>query len=212
MPMTQLCSSQAHCRRFSISCRVQGWGGIEVRNLPQFTAILPQFFSNASIQKFQFSPEEKSFSPFAVTRHTVCFCVLMCPTCRLCGRTLFCFCVPKMSSTSGDGDCGNGKRPVKRGKRQGGQKGGALCMPCAEIANWVRNWSNKPFCKKSCAPLLLMAGIESGDQKEMYHNFYRNYTAFFRNFPQFYRNFSWLGGPPVQGSCWRSTERSQVNR
>ena len=27
-----------------------------------FTAILPQFFSDASIQKFHFSPEEKSFS------------------------------------------------------------------------------------------------------------------------------------------------------
>ena len=99
-----------------------GGGGIEVRNLPQFTTILPQFFSDASIQKFQFSPEEKSFSLFAVTRHTVRFCVLICPAYHLCGRTLFCFCVPKMSSTSGDSDSGKGKRPVKRGKGQGGQK------------------------------------------------------------------------------------------
>ena len=72
---------------------------------------------------------------------------------------------------------------------------GALCMLCAEIANWVRNWSKKPFCQKSCAPLLLVAGIESGDQKEMYRNFYRNFTAIFRSFPQFYRNFFRFGGP-----------------
>ena len=52
---------------------------------------------------------------------------------------------------------------------------------CAEIANWVRNWSKKPFCKKSCAPL--------------YCNFYHNFTAIYRNFPQFYRNFFRLGGP-----------------
>ena len=64
-------------------------------------------------------------------------------------------------------------------------------MLCAEIANWVRNWSKKPFSQKSCAPLLLMAGIESGDQKEMY----RNFTAIFRNFPLVYRNFFRLGGP-----------------
>ena len=60
----------------TVRCAHAGGGGIEVRNLPQFTAILPQFFSDASIQ---FSPEEKSFSLFAVTRHTVCFCVLICP-------------------------------------------------------------------------------------------------------------------------------------
>ena len=35
-----------------------GGGGIKVRNLPRVTAILPQFFNDASIQKFQFSPEE----------------------------------------------------------------------------------------------------------------------------------------------------------
>ena len=78
-------------------------------------------------------------------------------------------------------------------------------MLCAEIANWVRKWSKKPFCKKSCAPLLLMAGIESGDQKEMYRNFYRNFAAIFRNFLQFYRNFFRLGGPqsppPPKGCC-----------
>ena len=96
------------------------WGGGDCG--PQFTAILPQFFSDASIQKFHFSPEEKSFPPFAVTRHTAGVCVLICPACHLCGSTLFCFCVPKMSSTSGDSDSGNGKRPVNRGKGQGGQK------------------------------------------------------------------------------------------
>ena len=83
---------------------------------------LLQFFSDASSQKFHFSPKENSFPPFAVTRHTVHVRVLICLACHLCGRTLFCFCVPKMSSTSGDSDSGNGKRPVKRGKGQGGQK------------------------------------------------------------------------------------------
>ena len=42
-----------------------------VRNLPQFTAILPQLFSLASVQKFHFSPEEFFFTPTAITRHTV---------------------------------------------------------------------------------------------------------------------------------------------
>ena len=88
-------------------------GGVEVRNLLQFTAILLQFFSDASVQKFQFSPEEQSFSLFAVARHTVRFCVLICPSYHLCGWTLFCFCVPKMSSTFGDSDSGKGKRSVK---------------------------------------------------------------------------------------------------
>ena len=72
-----------------------GGGGIAVRSLPQFTAILPHFFSNASFQKFHSSPEENSCPPFAVTRHTVRVCVLICPACHLCGRTLVCFCVPK---------------------------------------------------------------------------------------------------------------------
>ena len=103
-----------------------GGGGIAVRDLPQFTAILPQFFSDASIQKFHFSPEENSFPPFTVARHTVRRCVLICPACHLCGKTLFCFCVPKMSSISGGSDSGNGKSLVKRGKGQGGQK-----APCA---------------------------------------------------------------------------------
>ena len=40
-----------------------GGGGFAVRNFPQFTAILPQFFSDASIQKFHFSPEENTFLP-----------------------------------------------------------------------------------------------------------------------------------------------------
>ena len=218
-------------RCFGAFCRLltsaYNWGGgIEVRNLPQFTAILPQSFSDASIQKFQFSPEEKIFSLFAVTRHTVRFCVLICPAYHLCGRTIFCFCVPKMSSTSGDRNSGKGKRPVKFGKGQGGQKARyatqmtpaarapqypderftvkqtdaeerlwTVTSTCAAIANWVRNWSKKPFCKKSGAPLLLMAGIECGDQKEMYRNVYRNFTAIYRNFPQFYRNFFRLGGP-----------------
>ena len=83
-----------------------------------FTAILPQFFSDASIQKFHFPPEEKYTSP----SHTVRVCALICPACHLCGRTLFSFCVPKMSSTPGDSDLGNGKRPVKPGKGQSGQK------------------------------------------------------------------------------------------
>ena len=48
-----------------------GDGGVEVRNLPQFTAILPHFFSYVSIQNFHFSPEEKFFTPFAVTKYTV---------------------------------------------------------------------------------------------------------------------------------------------
>ena len=99
-----------------------GGRGIAVHNLPHFTAILPQLFSDASIQEFHFSPKENSFPTFAVTRHTVRLCVLICPACHLCGRTLFCFCVPKMSPTPGDSDSGNGKRPVKRGKGQGGQK------------------------------------------------------------------------------------------
>ena len=99
-----------------------GGGVFAVRNLPQFTAILPQFFSDASIQKFYFSPQENSFPPFAVTRHNVRVCVLICPACHLCGRTLVCLCVPKMSSTSGDSDSGNGKRPVKCGKGQRGPK------------------------------------------------------------------------------------------
>ena len=121
-------------------------GGIEVRNLPQFTPILPQFFSDVSIQKFQFSPEEKSFSLFAVTRHTVRLCVLICPACHLSGRTLFCFCVPKMSSTSGDSDSGKGKRPVKRGKGQGGQKAryATQMTPAARAAQCP----NKPFTVK----------------------------------------------------------------
>ena len=77
-------------------------GGNEARNLPQFKAILPHFLSDNSIQKIHFSPEENSFPPFAVTRHTVRVCVLICIACHLCGRTLFCFCVPRMPSTSGD--------------------------------------------------------------------------------------------------------------
>ena len=106
-----------------------GWGAIAVRNLPQFTAILPQFFSDASIQKFHCSQRKTLSLPslslgtlYAVTRHTVRVCVLICPACHLCGRTLFCFCVPKLSSTFGDSDSGNGKRPVKCAKGQGGQK------------------------------------------------------------------------------------------
>ena len=239
--------------------------------------------------------------------------------------TLFFFCVPKMLSTAGDSDSGKGKRPVKRGKGQGGQKaryatqmtpaaraaqyphkpftvkqtdaGERLwCLCCgkpvshqtktyvgtefrdisgpAHLLQWWEarpaspfkdrvlflvcmvmgtssverffsfckyadtdqrySTSNnarrvafmahymvhcacyvlklpigcvidqkKPFCKKSCAPLLLMSGIESGDQKEMYRNFYRNFTVIFRHFPQFHRNFFRLGGPqsppPPQG-------------
>ena len=75
---------------------------------------------------------------------------------------------------------------------------GALCMLCAEIANWVRNWSQKPFFQKSCAPLLLMAGIESGDQKEMYRNFYCNFIAISRNFPQFFQAWGTANPPPPQ--------------
>ena len=52
---------------------------LQVCNLTHFTAILPQFFSDPSIQKFYFiiyfSLEENSFTSFAVTRHTVrCVC------------------------------------------------------------------------------------------------------------------------------------------
>ena len=53
------------------------------------------------------------------------------------------------------------------------------CRKAHYPANWVHNWSKKPFCKKSCAPPLLMAGIESGDRKEKYRNFYRNFTPIF---------------------------------
>ena len=56
---------------------------------------LPQFFSDASIQNFHFSPEESSFPTFAVTRHTVRVCVLICRACHLCGRTLSVFVFPK---------------------------------------------------------------------------------------------------------------------
>ena len=76
---------------------------------------------------------------------------------------------------------------------------GALCMLCAEIANWVRNWSNAPFCQKSCAPRLLMAGIESGDEKEMYRNFYRNFTAIFRNFTAIFVGLGDRIPPPPPG-------------
>ena len=59
---------------------------------------------------------------------------------------------------------------------------------------------------------MLMAGIESGDQKEMYRNFYRNFTAIFRNFPQFYHNFSCLGdrntpAPPPQCFAMEGSHR-----
>ena len=71
--------------------------GIEVRNLPQF-------FNEASIQNFHFSPRGNFFPslPPPVTRRTVRVRVLICPACHLCGRTLFCFCVPKMSCTDTD--------------------------------------------------------------------------------------------------------------
>jgi hypothetical protein len=78
---------------------MQYWGGgIEVRNLPQFTAIFPQFFSDVSIQKFQFSPEENlSLSSlslgtlyvyvFSYVLHVICvagrFSVFVFPKCRL---------------------------------------------------------------------------------------------------------------------------------
>ena len=65
--MTQGCFSRVIFR----------WGGgkIAVRNLPQFTAILPQFFSDAPIQNFHFSPAKISFTRFIVARHTIrCMC------------------------------------------------------------------------------------------------------------------------------------------
>jgi hypothetical protein len=46
-----------------------------------------------------------------------------------------------------------------------------MCRKAHHPTNWVHNWSKKPFCKKPCAPPLLMAGIQSRDQKEMYRNF-----------------------------------------
>ena len=72
-------------------------GGGELRSTisSNLTAILPQFFSDASIQKFHFSLEENSFPTFAVTRHTVRVCVFICPACHLCGRTLSVFVFPK---------------------------------------------------------------------------------------------------------------------
>ena len=69
--------------------------------------------------------------------------------------------------------------------------------------NWVHTWSKNPFCKKCCAPLLLMAGIESGDPKEMYCNFYRIFTAIYHNFTAI---FSGLGDyPPGWGVELNST-------
>ena len=63
----------------------------------------PQFYHNFSVvllfKNFIF-PLRKILS-LPVTGHTVRVRVLICPACHLCGRTLFCFCVPKMSSLLG---------------------------------------------------------------------------------------------------------------
>ena len=56
----------------------QSWGGgIAVRNLPHFTAILPQFFFSVMplFKNFIFPLPKNSFTPLADTRHTVrCMC------------------------------------------------------------------------------------------------------------------------------------------
>ena len=53
---------------------------------------------------------------------------------------------------------------------------------CAEIANWVHNWSKKSFCKKYCAP--------------MYRKFYRNFTAIYRNFTTIFSGLGDRNPPP----------------
>ena len=58
--------------------RLPKWLGLGAGLRSAIYRNLPQFFSDASIQKFRFSPEETSFPPFAVTRHTVRVCVLVC--------------------------------------------------------------------------------------------------------------------------------------
>ena len=110
---------------------------------------LPQFYRNFSVmplfKNFNFPPR-KNLSLSAVTRHTICVCVLICPACHLCGTMLVCFCVPSMVSTFGDGDCGKGKRPVKRDKGQGGQKAryATQMTPAARAAQYP----NEPFMVK----------------------------------------------------------------
>ena len=105
-------------------------GGVEVRNLPRFTAILPQFYRNFSVmpllKNFRFSPEDNLFE------------------------------------------------------------------------------------KKSCAPLLLMAGIESGDQKEMYRNFYRNFTAISRSFTAIFSGVGDGNPPPPQLRARLSLSKPQA--
>ena len=102
-----------------------------------FYCNLPQFCCNFSVMlllnKFIF-PQRKILSlPWLSLGELYGVCVLICPACHLCGRMRFCFCVPKMSSTSGDSDSGKVKRPVKRGKGQGDVVRclGSACMSCA---------------------------------------------------------------------------------
>ena len=66
------------------------------------------------------------------------------------------------------------------------------------------NWSKKPFCKKSCAPMLLMAGVESGDQREMYRSFYRNLPQFYRNFTAILPQFFQAWGIAIPQHCYTS--------
>ena len=128
-----------------------GWGGGGLqstiyRNLLQFYcnfAVMPLF-------KNFFFPLKKILSLPSLSLGTLSLgtrvCVLICPECHLCGRTLFCFCVPKMSSNSGDSDSANGKRPVKRRKVQGGQKAryATQISPAAPAVQYP----NEPFTVK----------------------------------------------------------------
>ena len=58
---------------------------------PQFTAILPPFFSAGSIRNFHFSLQENSFVPFTVTRHTVSVLCRRCFGCGGCTKKLYVF-------------------------------------------------------------------------------------------------------------------------
>ena len=58
----------------------------------------------------------------------------------------FLFLCSQMSSTSGDSDSGKGKRPVKRGKGQGGQK--ARYATQMTLAAGAAQYPNEPFTVK----------------------------------------------------------------
>ena len=75
----------------------------------------------------------------------------------------FCFCVPKMSSTPGDIDSGNSKRPVKRGKGQG-TLCHAHCCVCMVwgLANFVD--TNQRYSMSHNSHLMAFMAHENGDE------------------------------------------------